>query len=428
MSLTNTNILKISRLQKRFLKKRFLSELNKHADLFDKLGEMSSYKSQIDKKTNPEWYNKDLDGKFNLLTKLISTKDTVQKIGRVLARYYRYYNDPDIAQKLDARKFLCCFVMCGFPEIVLTLTKQELETRGFSYDSDIFFFSVRLVTMLRHLRMLGSAAGIGAGSSGGDTNQKKNNILPRFTVVLNMYTNALNSYLYVDKCRKIDEIAKQWYAISETKSEVMSSAVYSEEEKKRVAGTLDKSADRMIAMLHIIDKKFDVSYLQKYKELCDKVKDVMKKGFWDALTEELKGAKYDMLFKLLDEIRNELIMLKLNDKQYKDDMYEYIDLEFIKHKIDSGLMTPEELLKYTDYFIDKISELQAPSRDKVLRERQESIRQEVLSGKLMGAGLESIVPVVMGFVFEQIQVLKDDIYGFVAMKDMIGGDGFGQAD
>ena len=143
----------------------------------------------------------------------------------------------------------------------------------------------------------------------------------------------------------------------------------------------------------------------------------MKKSFWDVFVEELKNLKFDMLFRLLEEIRNELIMLKLNDQKYEKDICEYIDLEFIKQKIDNGLMTPEELLKYGDYFVTKISELHAASRDKTLNESWDQIKQDVMSGKLQN--LETIIPVLLEFIFSKIQQIKDDIYGFVMMKDLI---------
>lgn len=407
MNITEKDIIKISHLQNLFLKKRFLKELHQNKELLQQLLILSESESniQIDKKKSPEWWTKDLDAKFSTLTNMISNKDNIKKISKLLNNYYRYIiksseDYEQIAPKLDARKFLCCFVMRGFPNIVLCAPLDTLVQNKYPFDYDIYTMSTEIILNMNKLFSC-------------HTQEQ----LRKFVKSVNIYTNALNSYLYVDKCRKIDELVKQWYNIDKTKSEVEISKAYIDNDKKHVLTILSKSSDRILKLINVIDKNFNIEYLTNYKKLADKVNDTIRTSYWDILMDELRGNKFDMMFKLLDEIKDQLIMLKLNNEQYKQDLNEYIDNDFIKHKIDNGIMTPYEILKYGDYMVSKVAELISYSQDKLLQEEWNNIKKDIHCGKI--DSFEKIVSITLQFILDKINVVKDDIYGFIVMKELL---------
>ncbi len=394
------NVTKISRLQDLFLKKRFLKELGTNRTLLLQLIEHTNGSN------NNNNNNSQINSKFNVLTKMLSEKNTVKKINSLLNTYYRYVikscNSFElVSQKLDARKFLCCFVMKGFPQFVLSAPAHKLLESRQSYDYDIYTMSTSMINLLSDLLL----------------KKTTSELLTKFIKSINMYSNALNIYLYVDRCRKIDELAKQWYEVEKTREEVQTSKAYSDNDKKNVITILNKSSDKIINLLNIVDKNFNKEYLVNYKKLADKLNTSIRASYWNVLTDELKSQNYDMLFKLIDEIRTQLVMLKLNNEKYKEDLYEHLDTDFIRQKIENGLMTVHELLKYGDYMVSKVSELTSASQDKILHNEWAEIKQDVVSGKL--DTFEKVVATMLQFVLDKINYIKDDIYGFAIMKDLL---------
>jgi hypothetical protein len=383
----------VSKIQTRFLRQRFMKELYATSGVLHKLLALADT-VKFDR-TNEAYLLKQLNSGFAALTKLMRDKEVIKAVDKLLKKYYRYCpNNEEVCPRLDPRKFMCSLVMKGYPEFILGNS---------SYDADVYKLSCKMLDCLMELMA---------------TKPVTKAMMTKFNKSLSMYTNAFNLHLYVDKCRKIDELAKQWYDLEKTKSEVTTSKSYDEKDKAEVLTRLENSSNKIVQMFYVIDKNFNKEYLANYKKLADKLHDSIVNSYWDVLCEQLNNNQFDMLFKLVGEIRDQLIMLRANNPKYKEDLCEYLDLEFIKDKIENKLMTPVEFLKYGDYMVSKVAEITAASKEKLLLDQWKEIKNAAYAGKI--TKFDQLVSIVLKFVLDSIQSIKDDIYGFALMKDLFG--------
>ncbi|CAF4802126.1 unnamed protein product [Rotaria sp. Silwood2] len=89
----------------------------------------------------------------------------------------------------------------------------------------------------------------------------------------------------------------------------------------------------------------------------------MHKAFWDVLREDLSSEppRYEHIIKLIDEAKQDLKSVILpHQTNLKNEIDESINIDTIKRRFEAKEANPHE---YTKYFIDRMANLCAQSRD-----------------------------------------------------------------
>ena len=97
----------------------------------------------------------------------------------------------------------------------------------------------------------------------------------------------------------------------------------------------------------------------------------MSKCYFDNLEKDIIDCKYIVLQNVLNEIKDNLIMLY---KQSKKELDEYFDIEFIIQKLNNNVFPFEDFISLIDYIIDMIILLQAPIRNKDTLEKWNTLK------------------------------------------------------
>lgn len=101
----------------------------------------------------------------------------------------------------------------------------------------------------------------------------------------------------------------------------------------------------------------------------------IKKAYWDILESDLSETppKIDNLIIKLTELKHLIKICIPNRPDIHTEIDTNLDIEFIKHKINSEIFDYEELLKYTKYIFDKLKQLQSRDEDQSTKEFEQTI-------------------------------------------------------
>ena len=100
------------------------------------------------------------------------------------------------------------------------------------------------------------------------------------------------------------------------------------------------------------------------------------KAFWDIFTQEYNNKKYDILYSLLENIKDMYCTLTPSRSEH---IKSIIDVDFIKQRISNDAYTPYELKNLTNNIFDIIKSLQSPGRDDELEEFRSSLQENNLN-------------------------------------------------
>ena len=366
-----------SKLQIRFLKKRFLRQFNSSKDIFKKI---TSFKPPND--------NTNKDKMFGDLTSYVSKTEVVKAVSQMLTRYYRWIsrNSDDyyrtIAPALDAKKFLTSFLISYFPEFILSSDQ--------GIDRDIYILAKDLCESF----MVAS------------------NNLPKFVRSVNNFSNAFGLFIEQDRLKQINHLIWRWNDLDRTKSGVVSSSKYATSQKADVIEHLNSQQEKVIRLIKGFDKDFNINILKEFSSLYDRMTQGMEKCYWDMLEQDIMQRENKILARSLEEIKLELISLH---RKSKNDLDEYFDVDFIIQKLDNNVLYFDDFMALADYIIEKIVFLQAPIRNDGTREKWKIVRQESYN-KINGVTQEEYAKIyakcateAIKFILREIQCIKNDI-------------------
>ncbi|KAG0600305.1 hypothetical protein M758_11G023200 [Ceratodon purpureus] len=166
----------------------------------------------------------------------------------------------------------------------------------------------------------------------------------------------------------------------------------------------------------------------KMNDMHSKVRSAMENAFWDNIASGLvqEPTDYKRVIDLVGEVREELEALVPDT--WKDELRECMDLELITQILDSGSNDVEYLRRLLDYASGLILKLGSPARDSPAKAAHESLVKELsatVSSNSKDTQTAFFTTLVKGlrFIFEQLQVLKQDISAtrLRAIAPLIGG-------
>ncbi|KAK7328295.1 hypothetical protein VNO77_22398 [Canavalia gladiata] len=187
---------------------------------------------------------------------------------------------------------------------------------------------------------------------------------------------------------------------------------------------LDMSSEKLVAENEVLVNEFlhehhrsvadglDVSdHIQNSIE--GKIKQTMEKAFWDGIMESVKQdpPNYDRIIQLMGEVRDEICGMA--PKSWKEDIFAAIDLDILSQVLKSGNLDVDYLGKILDFSLVSLRKLSSPANEEIMKATHNKLFNEL--NEMCQSRDESnnscVIALVKGlqFVFEQIQILKNEI-------------------
>ncbi|CAI9764550.1 unnamed protein product [Fraxinus pennsylvanica] len=144
-----------------------------------------------------------------------------------------------------------------------------------------------------------------------------------------------------------------------------------------------------------------------------KVRETMKKAYWDGVMESVKKDKsnYSRLVELTREVSNEISAMA--PQSWRQEVIEAIDLDILTEVLNSGKVDIDYLGKILEFALVTLQKLSAPACEDELKEKHQKFLKELAEVCWASDGSENshVIAFIKGlrFVLEQIQELKQEI-------------------
>ncbi len=150
---------------------------------------------------------------------------------------------------------------------------------------------------------------------------------------------------------------------------------------------INKIQDKLKKNIINLNKQNGLTFLKEYEQTFLNKKKIekihikqtltytMKKAFWDTLKEELKKdpPNLTMIPNILKDINHSLKSLVPNNEQYKQNIDEYIDYEFLGNMINNNSFTYDSIFSLADFILNCLLELGIPEKDSEVKDLQKWI-------------------------------------------------------
>jgi hypothetical protein len=347
----NNFIHAITFIQKKFLLRKFLLEIKKCEDLFNK---MNIYIKP------PEYINyfnqeKQMDERFSELQNILMSKQNIDLVNSLLQLLYRCLGcDKKIAPKINSRKFMIGWMIISFPEFILNIkdpTKDEEKFKTiyqypYPYPYDIYFISKELINRINALRQ----------NEIKNINKEK---IHHFKKSFNKYSNAINYFLQRDKSEQIQKLLNEFISINKTIKDIRNSERYPNiEYKEECIKTIILTKKKIASHLKKLDSNINIDDLEIQSQIHDAIENNMEKAICDILIDDIENKKFSYLSKFIDDIINQ--MINLGAKKVDDDFELKMNKDAIIQKIAYLEIEYQHIENYGDYIVDIINKLQAP--------------------------------------------------------------------
>jgi hypothetical protein len=190
--------------------------------------------------------------------------------------------------------------------------------------------------------------------------------LKLFGLLYNTYVINYKLILEEDRQCLFNELFREYSNLTITKKYIEGGTKYTIEQKTNIIAILDNSMVSVMKLGKLVDKNFE---LKVFDDFCNKER-VSKRSFetqyWDNLKDDIdQRNNFSNVFILLETIKNTIYDVSPNrtKDEIKLELEEFIDLPFIKQKLEYNVMKRDEVFALCEYIWKKITELQASVRD-----------------------------------------------------------------
>lgn len=133
----------------------------------------------------------------------------------------------------------------------------------------------------------------------------------------------------------------------------------------------------------------------------------MKKAFWDLLEEKVRTdpPDYDWICKLYVELRDRLSSFTMEGGSIHKAIKEGFDTELFSQMLRNQAFEGAEMMSLVDTTFGFVAKLQAPVRDKLLKEK----KKEILEYASSGGEFSVIVPMFLRGAHELMDLIEKDL-------------------
>lgn len=225
-----------------------------------------------------------------------------------------------------------------------------------------------------------------------------------FGVLFNTYVINYKIMLELDKLNLIDELYREYYNLMMTKQYVQLGTKYDSEQKENIIKVLDNAIIDVQHSVKVLDKNFDLIRFDDVLKFEKQTKLNTDNNFWKTLHDEIDHNNYTNVLSLLENIKNVIYDLTTQSLKasIKTELDEYIDVQFIKQKLDHNVMNRYDILALCEYIFKHITNLQSLIRDSDTNIIWSDIEKSFKSSDSLGLCISKF--------FKEIFKIVDDIF------------------
>ena len=288
---------------------------------------------------------------FSDIENILRDTNFVDRVQKLLVSLDRIHN---VNVAMDAKKFLSCFMMHKFPEMInYTTEREDLSMCLYKCCDSLIFRFTELDDYMKRVE---------------------------FLLTLGKYKIIFKKFKDQDRLDMLESLILTLLELEDSYKN--RDQKFDEDTLKCIKSEIDKTMKRIKQFkgLDILKK-----YREKELELKKSIEENMKKAFWDTYSNELEkeNPNYNVVVPLLTELIGFIEKCVPKNTEFIEDFNERIDIEFIKDLIEEEVITKDELTNTTEYILDTIKSLHSPINDESLEEWRRELRSEESTSKYL---------------------------------------------
>jgi hypothetical protein len=220
-------------------------------------------------------------------------------------------------------------------------------------------------------------------------NTLKTKDIPKIWTVLNTFGNGFKRWIEIDKNKMIEKMIVSFYYHKEHINKILSLELnkkMSTEERKLIIESLEKECSDIKKTIKIIDKNFDINYLENnytslYKNIIEgwekmrnSITNNMIIGYYNILYDDIKSGNNMLIFNEIKQIEKRLLVI-IPPKRKENFSSNFTSENILNLLIENDFT--KELIDFIDMIIDIILMLDAPENDIINNKWKLSIKEFV---------------------------------------------------
>lgn len=289
-------------------------------------------------------YNLHKKESFTDIETILRNDEFVNSVQKLLISLDRIHN---VNVAIDAKKFLSCFMMHKFPEMInYTPERDDLSKCLYKCCESLISRFTELDDYMKRVE---------------------------FLLSLGKYKTVFEKFKDQDRLDMLESLILTLLELEDSYKNRENK--FDEDTLKCIKCEIDKTMRRIKQFKGLEVLK---SYREKELELKKKIEENMKKAFWDTYSTELEKDEpnYSVVIPLLTELMGFIEKCVPKNTEFIEEFNERIDIEFIQDLIDEEVITKSELTNTTEYIIDTIKKLHSPVNDESLEIWRMQLREE----------------------------------------------------
>ena len=371
-----------SLIVKRYYKKKMFISLQNMQTNISKLNYFIELRNKkvplgIDKN---DWVN----NSFDELSKMLFNKNLLQEVNNFIKTYSKYYYLTNITSK----KFLSIWLILAFPEFIIDTKLEDINTINQDYKTDLFVITRELHNLLINL-------------SGDSENMRK------FNKQMNIYINALDVYLVLNKKEKVSNYIREWLELEKSIQLINISNKYNTDEKTKSILIIENSRKLVEKYINKFITVPDDFYIKLKDVVVQKInlENTLKQKMDNMLKEELEDNNFNNLINILEQIKSFILTFtKITEEQIQ----EQIDIHYIVQLIEHDVLTIKEIDNFGYNLLSNICSAGSISLQEVqLKEWEKTVVDynsdyKLVIGKLLRLSIETI-----SLIIEEIACFRE---------------------
>ena len=332
------------------------------------------------------WINKNYDE----LTILLLNKNLLKEINTFIKIYNNYYQvTDDIRSKLTNKKILSLWLILAFPEFIIDIKLNEINTNNQDYKTDLYVISKELHN--KFMKLI--------------NNISNKEDMRKFNKQLNLYINSLDLYLTINKKEKLSNYIKEWLELEKSIQLINISNKYDDDNKNNTINIINKSKGLIEKYINqMIDNiLLPETYDSNTNNIYDKLRNIalhqinieanLKSTMEIMLKEEINNNIYNNISNILEDIKKFILTFtKIPENIINDE----IDTKYIIQLIQHDVLTITDIHHFGENILNKIcsagsinlNNQQIKEWNIIIEEYKED--HKLIIGKLLRLSLETI--------------------------------------
>ena len=302
---------------------------------------------------------------FESLLQLLNDPKLINNTSKLLFVLSKSINYNLDISRITTKKFLTCYMVYCFPEIVLD--NKNIK----NYTNKVILYSRKLINSVDNYINITNFGNIDYVKS------KISNIFNR----LDDYINIFDLWKKKDSVYLVDLLIKMYYELE------VDTEKFKLDCKKLIEDNIFAERNIILDKIKILGGyQHFLETKQKFEEFStniinvyEQIEKTIKTAYWDSFQEKLSGETPDYLviIPLLKDIQNMLFLCIPNRYDIHVEIRENIDIDLIQQMVEHNAIDTNDIIKISKYIIYLIEQYQAKSEDSNTKKWSDALYAEL---------------------------------------------------